>query len=302
MEISSYSSPLALGHKHLDGFWEGTVIVSEKIDGSQISFTTDDEYRLSIRSRKAMIDPTDTKGMFAPAVATIVELNTDGYLSPGVIYRAEAVCKPKHNSIVYGRAAKGGLVLFDVDDGGGQSYLSAEEVQAVAKNLSIDYAPTYALFENRVPRLEELEDMLVFESVLGGKIEGIVLKNYGKLGQDHKVLMAKMVRPEFKEMQRHEWKEANPGRGDIMERIIAKYKTDARWMKAVQHLREEGEIEGIPQDIPIIMREIQADIWHEESEDIIDALLNAFRGELQRGFTRGFADWYKGLLAKEMVG
>jgi len=83
----------------------------------------------------------------------------------------------------------------------------------------------------------------------------------------------------------------------VIERIIAKYKTPARWMKAVQHLREEGKLQGMPEDIPLLMREVQADVLKEEREEIADELFEFFwRRDISRGITRGAAQWYKDMI------
>lgn len=52
--ISSYASPLAIGHKGIAQIFDGdNVVIQEKIDGSQISFCVDDEGALHVRSRGA---------------------------------------------------------------------------------------------------------------------------------------------------------------------------------------------------------------------------------------------------------
>ena len=41
----------------------------------------------------------------------------------------------------------------------------------------------------------------------------------------------------------------NPNRGDMIALLIQELTTPARWQKAVQHLREDGKLEGSPRDI-----------------------------------------------------
>jgi hypothetical protein len=293
--ISGYSDVMQLGHKAIpETFWDGEVWVSEKLDGSQISWLVDED-GLHVKAKKAILSVDAPEKMFAPALATIKALYEGAALMHGAIYRAEAVCSPKHNAMRYGRAGKGGLVLYDIDEGA-QNYFSQELVQAAARFLGIDYAPILAVYTSR-PDLAELKALLDTPSVLGGQIEGICLKNYLVFGRDKKVVMAKLVRPEFAEVNKHSWAEQNPGRNDVIERIIAKYKTPARWMKAVQHLREEGKLQGMPEDIPLLMREVQADVLKEEREEIADELFEFFwRRDISRGITRGAAQWYKDMI------
>jgi hypothetical protein len=134
-------------------------------------------------------------------------------------------------------------------------------------------------------------------SFLGGnKVEGVVLKNYARFGVDKKFLVAKVVSEEFKEIHRHEWKSANPGRTDIVEMLIAGLKTPARWNKAIQHLKERGLLSDAPQDIGLLLNEIKLDTLNECELDIKDELFKHFWPRIARGIIAGFPEYYKGKL------
>ena len=148
--------------------------------------------------------------------------------------------------------------------------------------------------------LEQMKTVLETDSFLGGqKIEGVVLKNYEQFGVDKKTLMAKFVRRDFVEDNREDWKRRNPGRADIIQSLIEQYGTEARWMKAVQHLREEDRLVGAPQDIGLLIGEVPADIFKDAEAEIKDALYAAFKKDIRCGVTRGLAEWYKRLLAED---
>jgi len=89
MKIGSYSSPFNFEHKELNELFNGTVIVQEKIDGSQISFQKLDG-ELKMRSRNQEMFLTDGKSMFKKAFETIANLD----LRQGYIYRGEFLAKP----------------------------------------------------------------------------------------------------------------------------------------------------------------------------------------------------------------
>ena len=61
--------------------------------------------------------------------------------------------------------------------------------------------------------------------------------------------MGKFVCEDFKEVANEVFKEKNPGSADFREMLGFKYKTQARWQKALQHLTEAGKVTGTPQDI-----------------------------------------------------
>src|SRR3990167_7794184 len=111
--IHSYSKVFNVGHEEVSDILKHPVVVQEKLDGSQLSFRVVDG-ALFIRSKGAVIDPENPADLFAPAVRWI--LNNQSELVPGWTYRAEAISKPKHNTLVYSRAPESGFVLFDVDE------------------------------------------------------------------------------------------------------------------------------------------------------------------------------------------
>ncbi len=79
----------------------------------------------------------------------------------------------------------------------------------------------------------------------------------------------------------------------MVDRLVGKYGTEQRWHKAVQHLRDSGELEGAPRDIGKIVRAVQDDIGVECRELIMEDLWKHFGSKVLRGTSRGVAEWYK---------
>jgi hypothetical protein len=158
--------------------------------------------------------------------------------------------------------------------------------------LGFETVPT--LFEGMITDPQMLRDLLKTTSVLGGPtIEGMVIKNYARFGRDKKALMGKFVSETFKEVHAGEWKKANPGGADILALLVAKYRTPARWMKAVQHRREAGLLLDAPQDIGPLIPEISKDVEKECKDEIMEFLYSWAWPKLRRGLSAGFAEWYK---------
>jgi hypothetical protein len=295
--LRSYSSPFNLGHKALTQLFTGAVVVQEKYDGSQISFGVRDG-ELFVRSRRVAVDLCDP-GMFDKAVGVIQSLYDK--LEDGWTYRGEYFAKPKHNTLAYNRIPQNHIMVFDIDRGDQDYITDHDELEEICTALEIECARRIAVIE-KAPSMDQIEEWLKLESTLGGpKIEGVVFKNYSRYGQDKKVLMGKYVSDKFKEKHSGDWKDRNPSRQDFIQLLIAEYATEARWMKAVQHLREEGKIEGVPQDIPIVMREIVDDVEQECAEEIKEKLFKHFWKDIKRGVNRGAPVWYKELLAQEAL-
>jgi hypothetical protein len=153
--------------------------------------------------------------------------------------------------------------------------------------------------------MDTVNDLLKKESVLGGEqIEGIAIKNYK---QFHNVpwmfghpIFAKFVQEKFKERNATAWKaETQTG---LIEQLIAEYKSENRWLKAIQHLKEQNLLTDSPKDIGNIIKEILRDIEEEEKENIKEALWKHFWDRrLRMGVIHGFPMWYKEKLAKESL-
>jgi hypothetical protein len=139
-------------------------------------------------------------------------------------------------------------------------------------------------------------------SVLGGqKIEGVVIKpvGYGLFGKDKKCLLGKFVSEAFKESHSLAWKESNPNQGQFLDLLGSTFNTQARWMKAVQHLREAGKLQDDVKDIGLLIQEVPNDIEKECSDEIKAKLYDWAWPQLRRSFSRGLAEWYKEQLLKK---
>jgi len=296
MTIHSYSKVWAMGHRVTATILTPgeNIVAQEKIDGSQFSFGMRDGV-LHCRSRGQQINLDAPDNLFKPAVETVKALVDE--LVPGYTYRAEAVCKPKHNTITYGRIPEGGLIVYDIETEAQCQFLEPWSVITETKRLGLEcvqYFQDAISSDTAAMTLAILEELLETESELGGKIEGIVIKNYDRLEEaSGKVLMGKLVREEFKEMHTKDWKKRNPGPTDIREQIGAMFCTEARFEKAVQHLREQGLLKGGPEDIGPLLKELNTDLLAEGQEAISAELMKWGLRLIVKKAARGFPQWYK---------
>ena len=296
--INSYPSVYAVGHKVIKDLFVGEVAVEEKIDGSQFSMGVVNG-ELCCRSKGkhmiALAIEAVLKKMFAKAIETATELKEE--LHPEWIYRCEFLQKPKHNVLLYDRVPKKNLVLYDVMVGI-EDYASYVTKEAEAKRLGLDCVPL--LYFGKISELSVLNELLETVSVLGGTlVEGVVVKNYDLFTQQKKYAIGKYVSEKFKEVADGDWKRRNPSQNDLLQQLIVRYRTEARWSKAVQHLEERGELLGEPKDIGSLMKEVAIDTKKECEEEIKDILFKHYWKKIQRGITGGLAEWYKEELAKQ---
>lgn len=288
----SYPSIFAMGHRALANLFDGDLLIEEKIDGSQLSFGRfDGDLKARSKGKELIID--NPEKMFARGVEVAAGLA----LHDGWTYRGEYLEKPKHNALAYSRTPDSHVIIFDINDGE-ESYLPYDEKVAEAKRLGLEVVPRIEV----EPTLEGIVAALARQSILGGQlIEGVVVKNYSQYGQDKKVLMGKYVSEAFKEVHKGSWREQNPTRTDIITGIIAKYRTPARFDKAVIHLAESGVLQYDPRDIGNLMKAVGEDVLKECETEIKEALWKYAWPQIQRGVTGGLPEWYKQKLLSEQT-
>lgn len=292
----SYPQIFNLGHKNIREIFDDDVLIEEKVDGSQFSFGHFDSI-LKCRSKGCQINPDYPEKMFKAAVDYVKTLDFDALLKPGWTYRGEFLAKPKHNSLAYDRTPKNNIIIFDINPTE-EEYISYEEKVKEAERIGLETVPL--LYRGKINSPDEIIALLERTSILGSqKIEGMVVKNYKRFTLDKKAMMGKLVSEAFKEVHNKEWKSDNPGALGIVELMIAKYKTPARWDKAIIHLREANKLEGSPKDIGFLIQAIQEDIEKECIDEIKEDLFKWGWNKIRRGCMAGFPEYYKEWLLRE---
>jgi hypothetical protein len=293
--IHSYSKVYQIGHKVIRDIFNDDVLIEEKIDGSQFSFgIIEGELRARSNNKQLILEAPDN--MFKKAVDVIRELAPA--LHPGWTYRGEYLQKPKHNTLAYSRTPQNNIIGFDIMREGQEDYLSYDEKRAEFERIGLEIVPI--IYQGKVESLEMFNEFLDRTSILGGqKIEGVVVKNYRFITDDKKVAMGKYVSDAFKEVHNKDWKERNPSRSDIVLQIIDQYQSEARWNKAIQHMRENGILDESPKDIGFLLQAVSMDILAECQDEIKDILFKHFWKTISRGVTNGLPQWYKQKLAEK---
>ncbi|KAL9650473.1 hypothetical protein ABK040_004695 [Willaertia magna] len=274
------------------------VIVQEKIDGSQFSFSIDSSFNFISKSSGTQ-NPTGK--LFNAAINSLQEIKH--LLKPYYTYRAESMCVKTQNRINYSRLPKRFIVLFDIQDENG-NYLNVKQLIEEANRLDLEFAKV--LYEG-ILDFNLINDFVKNEnSMLGEKvnIEGVVIKQY----ENGRMESIKVVSEKFIETQHHLIEKKN--REQIVN-IAKSVCTEARWFKAIQHLREDGKLtNNIKEDIPNLLIEVQKDTLKEEEQYIIDQLmelgisddklLQTKKKEVLKATCNGFYDWYLQLLKNNL--
>jgi len=80
---------------------------------------------------------------------------------------------------------------------------------------------------------------------------------------------------------------------DFQQGLVDTYRSEARWEKGIQRLREAGKLANEPRDIGPLIGVIVKDIEEECGEEIRRKLWKRYWPHVARGCTGGFAEYYK---------
>jgi hypothetical protein len=299
MTVGKFPKIWAMGHRHTHGILNGPVEITEKVDGSQFSWGKVTESNVFVRSKNHELPHDTTDKLFQPAVQHILKYT---HLMPaGVQFYGETLRAPKHNVLKYDRTPRNHIALFGVKDlSSGQFIDDYEQLENWAALFSIDVVP---LIANAVFDIDQVLGLLERKSYLGGtKIEGIVIKNYDRsivVNQEFvcPIQCAKYVSEEFKESMGQR-PSKNASRKLSVEELIKAQKSEARWRKAIQHLKEDGLFEADPRIIGALIKAVQEDWTEEDKQEFLEALWGYFKRDVMRILTLGLPEWFKELLAR----
>ena len=167
--INAYRKIYQFGSKPILDILRASVIIEEKIDGSQLSFRLNpDTGELEFRSKNRQMD-SDKPGIFKSAIENIQKVKH--LLNPNYTYIGEYVSKPKHNVLEYGRVPLNDVMIFDIrnclDDN--DSLLSHTDKSVAAHRIGFETVPL--LFSGQLSgegfgALKK--ELLEKQSVLGG--------------------------------------------------------------------------------------------------------------------------------------
>jgi hypothetical protein len=291
MGLPKYPKILPLGHRVIDKIYDGVCELTEKVDGSQFRFGIIDN-DLACGTKRTRLDLDNPDHLFRPAVAHMKKVAHR--LPTNVFFFGETLAKPKHNTLRYNEVPKNHIALF-AGMKPDTSMISYEELSDWADILDVDVVPI--LFRGIVSGPDQIIDLLHTESYLGGpKIEGVVAKNYSHSAMIddnnyYPYLVGKYVSEDFKEQHVKDWKKGT--RKQTLMEFFQSFQTEARWKKAIQHLRDDGKLTGEPKDIGPLIKELTQDFLDEESEIIMDRLWQEYKKQAIHFVIKGFPEWYK---------
>lgn len=324
MSVPHYPKIWSVGNDAIENLFKSEVEITEKVDGSMFGFGVDENSEVVMRSKGKQLYFESFDNMFEEAVKSVedrkdllVKMANVTFKAPFFVY-AEYLRKRKHNVLAYGRVPKDNLIVFGVKVG--KNFIrDYDEIQKIADSLGLETVPIIykgVLDNDRIiksqagnvdqikkfgnTRYDRLQAMVgQTMSILGDQIiEGVVIKNYTQLTTIGEITccFGKHVREAFKERLHKEWKSISGKNKE--EEFIDTFRSETRWEKAVQHLRDRGELENSPRDIGKLMKEVPIDIFAEEKAEIEKFAFKLLWDKVRRKAIAGLPLWYKEQLLK----
>lgn len=289
MNIRSYPKVEAFGSRNVREVLHDYVFVQEKLDGSQFRFIKHEDGVVRFFSRGGQKTLETADALFRPSMEAVLAVAEK--LVTEVMYVGEALAKPKHNILAYEKTPEGHVVLFDIWSFPAEGYWTPSEVQTEAARLG--FLPVPILAEGPEFSHDDLMKLVSGSSVLGGcPREGIVIKNYAR------EQFAKIVAAEFQEVSGRKLRKPKAEGDSYALQLSRKYAPEARMLKAVQRLRDEGKLLEDPKDIGPLIKSVQQDVLDECREEIMNELFEKEWGKICKEIAPRTAWWYKERLSK----
>lgn len=265
MEQKKYTSISRMGHKSTIGMFEvgDSIVITEKIDCSNASFTLDENGELQVFSRNVQLDESNNLNGFFQWVHENIKIDE---IIPDYIYFGEWLGTP-HKVSYLGYEKQ--FFLFDVYSKSDSIYLPFRAVKSEARWVGLNLVPVF--YEGEFVSFEHLESY-VGKTALNGKIgelssgEGIVVKNYDKQG------FAKMVTEAFREVHGGAKAYKKPTElgveGIFVSQTVTPARVEKQFLKLIdeQVLAPDVQIEDMGIILKNLVPAVEADIIKEERD------------------------------------
>jgi hypothetical protein len=265
MQFRKYDKIYRLGKEETDGILVGTVNVTEKLDGANLSVWVGDGGEIRVGSRNN--DLTANGNEFNGAVHYCnAHPGIRKFLEANPTWRIYGEWLVRH-TLSYNETAYKKFYLFDIHRDT-EGYLSQGEIQLLGKQYGIETVPDLGTFEN--PTLQELTKLVEGQkSIYGDKREGIVLRNPAFTNQFGDKCNAKIVSEGFMEDNGITFGGNNKYSEAYWEQYVSnKYITLERVTKIMHKIQPEINKRLDMEHIPRIINTVYHDMIQEEGWEI----------------------------------
>ena len=243
-----------LGHRENINIFHGTVEISEKLDGGNMSVVVAENGELICRSRNRELLGENKEKMFERAKRYLENIHARTPFEKGQIPFGENMVK---HTIQYGETPPFvGFAVYDIASG-----LYLENWHEVFDSRGI---PRVDFFVRDNMTAEDLNEFLNRPSAWGTEgatAEGVFIKNYGD--DEHEQIFGKIVVKDFKEKNEEVFGTSKPKMDDTS-KVVNMYCTIPRIKKGIFKLRDEYNMELNMTMMKYLPLEVYNDILEEE--------------------------------------
>lgn len=277
IDISRVKLGNNLSKNNTDGFVKGDLIViQEKIDGSNSSFTYDEESDTLIAfSRKKQLNENNTLNGFYQWVQALNKEIFKKYSN--YIFFGEWLTK---HTVVYTPEAYKKFYFYDVYDKTEEKYLHQDKVKDLANELGLQYVNT--LYVGEFISWEHCEQFMNISDIAINKPEGIVVKNQTRLNNPYSgtPFVLKLINSDFSEIKstNHKSKVDDPEKTsakrqaqEIVDMIITKTRVE----KEIYKMKDENILPNnlCAEHMKIIAQQLPKRIYQDclkEEKELVD--------------------------------
>lgn len=264
------------------------IYIQEKIDGANGSFTLRDDNTIQFTSHYRII-PDDEMKMFAAGMQYVRRTVDTSKMVRGYIYYGEYGIK---HTLEYHDLPL--FIGFDVYDTNVGRYLDATAAKLEFERIGLTFVPTLRVIT--CDEISSIDSDVPSAYRQGGlQAEGIVIKSY-----DNNQQFAKMVNAEFKELNRLVFGASCRRLSSDAERIIHRYVTDARVMKAIYRHTDEGE-ELHMRFMMFLPEEVWLDVVEEHAKELLTSNFIINMREIKKLMNRKCVEVLKAAVSRDGV-
>lgn len=264
MEFKKYTKIKRFGTAENEDVFDHEVTITEKVDGANTRIYKKDGVIYFGSHNQMLADDTANKG-WGGFVEWVKSMDWSTLPEDHMLYGEWM----KKHTIDYG-LEKPIFVAFDMYEVEREVYWDYGDLEEFCDGLCIQIVPL--LFKGKTTKDEAKK--LIGKSFLNPEVdaEGICIKAYGQRNEWGRHVFAKFVRDKFKEANEKTFRKG--GQPAIEQVLCDMFTNEARVMKAVQKLIEEGKYEKDMRDMRYLKDYVWDDIFEEEETQMRNMICN----------------------------
>lgn len=247
MNFERYMSLKRFGNIEVEGIENGKCYIFPKLDGTNASCWMSEKGEICAGSRNRELDEASNGDNAGFCKWVRQDERIKACLTENPQLRLFGEFLVPHSIKNYIDTAWKRFFVFDVYDHVQCRLLKYDEYIKILERYNIEYIPVWSIVEN--PTAEKLKEVMLSNTYLmkdNGIGEGIVIKNYSYKNKYYRVVWAKMVTDEFKEVHRETFGGENQEIESIEQKIVNVFLTNAfiekEYNKLLLALENEGRV------------------------------------------------------------